>query len=95
MDVAGASLLWLIAGALGFSDGFICVVASLIFTAMSGRRIREPEEKEHGGDAHSQSDVARWRRVCNVSPYRLRLCPPLLLRSERHGTPDAHLRVAR
>ncbi len=52
-----ASLLWLIAGALGFSDGFIWMVASLIFTAMSWRGIRELEEKEQEGRTRYQADV--------------------------------------
>jgi len=53
-----ASLLWLIAGAAGFSDGFIWMVASLIFAAMSWRGIRELEEKEQEGRARYQADVA-------------------------------------
>lgn len=55
---AGASLLWLVAGTAGFSDGFIWMVASLIFAAMSWRGIREFEEKEQEGRARYQADVA-------------------------------------
>ncbi|MGI8623809.1 MAG: hypothetical protein ACR2NB_10080 [Solirubrobacteraceae bacterium] len=53
-----ASLFWLGAGAAGFSDGFIWMVASLIFTAMSWRGIKEFEATEEQQRARYQADVA-------------------------------------
>ena len=52
-----ASLLWLVAGAAGFSDGFIWMVASLIFTAMSWRGIKEKADKDEQEQARYQADV--------------------------------------
>lgn len=52
-----ASLFWLGAGAGGFSDGFIWMVASMIFTVMSWRGIKEKAGKDEQEQARYRADV--------------------------------------
>ena len=55
---SGASILWLIAGAAGFTDGFVWMVASIVFALMSWRGIREKKAKDEGARARYDADVA-------------------------------------
>ena len=60
-----ASFFWLIAGTAGFSDGYIWMAASLAFTAMSWRGIREKREKEEQERARYTADVAAAAAAVN------------------------------
>lgn len=52
-----ASLFWLGAGAAGFSDAFIWVVASIVFAVMSWRGTKEKARKDEEDRARYQADI--------------------------------------
>ena len=53
-----ASLFWLGAGAAGFSDAFIWMVASIIFAVMSWRGTKEKASKDEEERARYHADIA-------------------------------------
>jgi hypothetical protein len=63
-----AAVFCLIGGSAGFSDLFLWTIASLIFSAMSWRGIKEKEKHDMEARERYQADVQAAARATSQNP---------------------------